>query len=172
MSGELNSREGLLTAVRSIRGEIDDIVHAASAMPPSRPRPGDSWTIEDLLAHVNGWRLRTAARLEAAVHGTEPGMPWPAPLDEDDDLDAINDWFVASNRGKSLSELSRESHETFDRIERAIAVLPEEDLFTSNRFSWLPGDALGPAVIGGTCEHHAEHLPEFRAMLEAKATGS
>lgn len=172
MSTGLRNRDDLLTAVRAVRREIDDIADAAGAANSPRHRDNGSWTIEDLLAHVTGWRLSTAARLEAAENGTQPDMPWPASLEEDDDLDEINRWFTESGRGKTLAQLVQASNETFDRIERALASLPEDDLFEVNRFSWLPGDALGPAVVGGTIEHHAEHLPESRAILDVTLAAS
>ena len=92
-------------------------------------------------------------------------MPWPARFDEEDDLEEINRWFFEVNRDKPLAEVLRESRETFERVERAIAALPERDLLEQDRFSWLEGYALGPAVVRGTLDHYHEHEPDIRAWV-------
>lgn len=160
----LNDRETLLATVCSIR---DDIERAIATMTDEQiTSDDDAWTLKDIIAHLTSWRLTTAARLEAGLHGGEPELPWPAPLDEEHDLDEINRWFDAANRAKSAEEVARESRETFERVERAIAALPERDLFTVGRFAWMPDHALGPAVIAGTLEHYQEHEPDIRAWLD------
>lgn len=161
---ELGDRASLLAAVRSLWDDIEAIV-AAAAERTGPPRSDEAWTFNDLLAHLTSWRLLTAARLEAAQRGTEPVVPWPASLDEDENLDEINQYFFETNRDKPRSTLVRESRETLDRVSRALAQLPEQDLFEVGRFPWLAGYALGPAVIAGTVEHFREHEPELRALL-------
>jgi hypothetical protein len=160
---ELNDREALLATVRSIR---DDIERAIAAMTDEQTAPDGAWTLKDAIAHLTSWRLTTAARLEAGLHGGAPIMPWPAPLDEERDLDEINRWFDDANRARSAADIARESRDTIERVERAIAALPERDLFTIGRFAWMPDHALGPAVIAGTLEHHQEHEPDIRAWLD------
>jgi hypothetical protein len=162
---DLDSRAALLAAVRSLRNEVEQLVAATGDSPDAPPTNTDSWTFKDIIAHLTSWRLTTAARLEAALHGGEPAMPWPAPLDEENDLDEINRWFFETNRDKPLAAILHESRDTFDRVERAIAALPEHDLLEPGRFPWLWGYALGPTVIDGTRDHFHEHEPELRARL-------
>jgi hypothetical protein len=162
---QLNNREALLAAVRSLRDGVERVVAAASEADETHPDGDDAWTVKDLIAHLTSWRLTTAARLEAGLRGGEPAMPWPAPLDEEDDLDEINRWFFETNRDKPFAQVVAESRETFERVERAIAALPERDLLEPGRFPWLGGEALGPAVVRGTLEHHREHEPDLRARL-------
>ena len=161
----LNDRDALVAAVRSLRDEVEQIT--AEAGDDGERATGDpgTWRFKDIIAHLTGWRLLTAARLEAGLHGGEPDTPWPAPLDEDRDLDEINAWFYETNRDKSFSAIEDESRDTFDRVERAIAVMPERDLLEVGRFPWLQGHALAPAVVQGTIEHYREHEPDLRARL-------
>ncbi len=162
----LNSREALLDAVRGLREELERVVAEAGKARMEQPGSFGEWTFKDLIAHLTGWRQTTAARLEAGLRGEEPVFPWPAQLDEEDDLDAINRWFFETNRDKPLAAVLRESRETFERVERAIAALPEDDLLEPGRFPWLGGAALGPAVVRGTLGHyHEEHEPDIRAWL-------
>jgi hypothetical protein len=161
---QYQDRDALLEAVRSLREDTERLVAWADANPDAPAGADDTWTFNDAIAHLTSWRLMTAARLEAALHGEEPKKPWPAPLEEEDDLDEINRWFYETNHDKPRAALLRESRETFARVERAIAALPERDLFTVDRFPWLVGDALGPAVVAGTVDHFREHEPELRAL--------
>ncbi len=163
---QLNSRAALLDAVRGLREELERVVAEAGEARMEQPGSFGEWTFKDLIAHLTGWRQTTAARLEAGLHREEPVFPWPAQLDEEADLDEINRWFFETNRDKPLAAVLRESRETFERVERAIAALPEADLLQPGRFPWLGGAALGPAVVRGTLGHyHEEHEPDIRAWL-------
>src|SRR5215217_6304607 len=133
---QLNSREALLDAVRGLREELDRVVAEAGEERMVQLGSFGEWTFKDLLAHLTGWRQTTAARLEAGLRGEEPVFPWPAHLDEEADLDEINRWFFETNRDKPLAAILRESRETFERVERAIVALPEDDLLKPGRFPW------------------------------------
>lgn len=164
---DLNSRDALLETVRSLRDEVEQIASQAGDGMQSHPGDFEDWTVKDTIAHLTSWRLTTVARLEASLHGGEPVFPWPAHLDEDTQTSEINRWFFEANRDKPLAEVTRESRETFERVERAIAALPEQDLLERSRFAWM-GDyplGLGPAVVQGTYEHHHEHVPDLQAKL-------
>lgn len=165
---DLNTRDDLLRTVRELREALDrDIAAAGDRI--EQPGSFEAWSFKDLIAHLTGWRLLTASRLEAPLTGSTPEFPWPDHLEEgEEDLHQINAWFYESNRDKPLDQVLEESNATFDRVERAIRELPEEDLFTPNRFDWLQWsqEGLGPAVIGGMRSHYREeHEPDIRAWL-------
>lgn len=168
----LNTRGALLNAVRALRTELEQVGTVLTEAGEAPPAAAGQWTPKDTIAHLTSWRLTTAARLEAALRGGEPDMPWPAGLDEERNLHEINRYFFETNRDKPLTEVLRQSRETFDRVEHALEALPEADLLEPNRFSWLAGYALGPAVIEGTVEHFREHEPELRAALGQSRDGS
>jgi len=165
---QLNTREDLLEAVRGLREDLDRVI--AEVGPERMEQPGSfgPWTFKDLIAHLTGWRLVTAARLEAGLYDDEPVFPWPERFDEASDLHEINQWFYETNRDKPLDQVLAESNDTFDRVERAIAAMSEDALFEPGRFAWVSwtDEALGPAVVGGTMNHyHVEHEPDIRAWL-------
>jgi len=162
----LDSRAALLDAVRGLRAEIERVIAEAGEARMEEPGSFDDWTFKDLLAHLTGWRWTTVARLEAALRREAPVFPWPAPLDEERDLDAINRWFYETNRARPVAAVLAESRETFDRVERSIVALPEDDLLRPGRFPWLGEWVLGPAVVSGTMLHYREeHEPAIRAWL-------
>lgn len=166
---ELRTRDDLLHAIRTLRDDIDRLAAEVGEERAGEPNAFGELSFKDVIAHLNGWRQLTAARLEAGLTGDEPVAPWPADLDEDHDLDAINRWFFETSRDKPLAEILAESRETLDRSERAIAELPDDALFQPGHFTWLGDYALGPAVVEGTWEHfHVDHEPEIRAWLAGR----
>jgi hypothetical protein len=150
----------LLETVRGLRESLDQVVATAGEERAIQPGSFDDLSLKDVIAHLTGWRLMTAARLEAGLHHREPIVPWPADFDEEHDLHEINRWFYEQSRDKSLAEVMADSNATFDRIEQAIAAMPEDDLLQPNRFSWIgwTDEGLGPAVVRGSYGHfHGEH---------------
>ena len=160
------SRAALLATMRGLRADLDRVIAEAGAARIAQPGSFGELSFKDLVAHLTGWRLRTAARLEAGLRHEEPISPWPAQLSEEHDLDAINRWFFEASRDQPVADVLRESHDTFDRVAHAIEALPEADLLQPGRFPWLGEWALGPAVVSGTYSHyHEDHEPEIRAWL-------
>ncbi len=134
-----------------------------------RPGAAGEWTFKDVVAHLNGWRRRTVARLEAVARGeAPPPPPWPSGLSDETDqgVDRINAWFYERDKDRPLADVLAESRDQFARLRAAVAALPERDLFEPGRFAWLGEHALGPAIIGGSSGHlHEEHMPAIRAWL-------
>ena len=163
---QLNTQAALLDAVRGLREDLESAIAEAGEERMEQPGSFGELTFKDVIAHLTGWRQTTVARLEAGQRGEEPVFPWPSHLHEDKDTDEINRWFFETNRDKPLASVLRDSRETFERAERAIAALPEDDLFILDRFPWLQGYALGPGVVHGTLDHYrVDHEPEIRAWL-------
>lgn len=163
---DLTTRTGLLGATHGLG---DDIERLAAEVGPERAIEPDVFgelSFKDVIAHLNGWRQLTAARLEAGLSGETPVAPWPASLSEEHHLDAINRWFFESDRDTPLHDVLAESRRTLERCVRAIAALPDDALFAPGHFIWLGAYALGPAVIEGTTEHfYVDHEPEIRDWL-------
>jgi hypothetical protein len=136
------------------------------------PGAAGAWSFKDVVAHLNGWRVLTLARLEAARDGRDPEPPpWPAHLDEDveSDLDEINDWIYRAGQDRSLQDLLAEYSQSFDRMAAAVSAVSDQDLTNPARYPWLGGHPL-EAVLDGTFGHfHEEHEPGLRAWLRREA---
>ncbi|MCO5176439.1 MAG: ClbS/DfsB family four-helix bundle protein [Thermomicrobiales bacterium] len=170
---ELSSRADLLSTLQSLSNDIDQLASQVNPELAAQPNTFGDWSFKDVIAHLNSWRLLTAARLEAGVSGKEPELPWPSHLDEDRDIDGLNRWLYESNQDKSLDEIMTDSRATFERSAAAISAMPEDALMQVGHFSWLSGYALGPAVVQGTWEHfHIDHEPEIRAWLKKQGISS
>jgi hypothetical protein len=165
---ELSTRKQLLEAIEKLRSDLNDAIEQAGEEWLEQPGSFGPWTFKDLIAHLTGWRIVTARRLEAGLSGDQLTFPWPSHLKEGVDTDAINDWFYETNRNKPVDQVLSESRETFERVERALGELANDDLFMPGRFIWLnwTDEGLGPAVIRGSWNHYyVEHEPDIRAWL-------
>ena len=134
------------------------------------PGPMGEWTFKDLAHHLNGWRMQSVNKLEAAAQNLEPhAAPWPADLelneDEDAKTDAINDFFHQQGKERSYADILAEASEQFRRMRAAIEAIPEDDLADVNRFAWLNGHSPSD-VLRGSWEHLTEeHLRPVRMWL-------
>lgn len=60
----------------------------------------------------------------------------------------------------------RDSRAACDEATEVALRASDDDLFTTGRFPWAGGDALGPRFIGLIGQHfHEEHEPAIRAWL-------
>jgi hypothetical protein len=132
-----------------------------------KPGATGDWTFKDVVAHLNGWRSKTLARLDAARHGHAPAAPpWPAQLDEDDDVDQINDWIYQASFDRPLQAVLGEYSDSFQRMHDSVMALSERDLTEPGRHPWLEGSTLAEVVTASFGHLHEEHEPVLRAWLD------
>lgn len=164
---ETITKQSVLDVIDDERAEWDALIAKIDPARMEQPDFTGGWTFKDIVAHITDWRLRSIARLEAAARGEpEPPDPWPAGLEDDDE---INAWFYARDRDLPLSQVLQEAAGSFVRLRLAVEELPEEALTDPNWFPWLEGDALGPIFLDRTYfDHfHEEHEADIRAWLAA-----
>jgi len=131
------------------------------------PGATGDWSFKDVVAHLNGWRSQTLARLDAAQHGHAPAaLPWPAALDQDDDTDQINAWIAQTNRDRSLQAVLNEYSDSFQHMRAAVIALSERELAEIGHYSWLEGYSLADVITNSFGHLHEEHEPALREWLE------
>jgi hypothetical protein len=132
-----------------------------------QPGAAGDWSFKDVVAHLNGWRNKTIERLDAAQHGHKPAAPpWPAALDEDDDVEEINAWIYRANRDRPLQVVLDEYSRSFQRMREAVSALTERDLTEPSRYPWLEGRALANVIADSFGHLHEEHEPALRVWIE------
>lgn len=157
-----NTKAELLARFQADRAAWRALLAEVGEARLEQPGPMGDWTFKDLIAHLDGWRERSVRRLEAGP-GQEPATPWPASL-TDDDVDEINHWIYEQNRTRPLREVLADSERLLDRQAAVVAALPEAEVVTPGRFTWLEnGQALAEADLFGHL--HEEHEPAIRAWL-------
>jgi tetratricopeptide (TPR) repeat protein len=111
----------------------------------SAPGKPDDWAPKDIMAHVNTWNDRTAARLEATACDEEPKQ-YP-------DFEDENRRIYEANKDKSWEDLLRFEESVFARLAVAIDALTEERLTDPKRFEWTNERPLWWNVAF-TCYYH------------------
>jgi hypothetical protein len=160
------SKGQVLAAIDRERAEWETLLAEVGEARMLEPGAMGEWTFKDVIAHLTGWRSRWLRRLEAAANGQpEPKPAWPANLASDDE---INTWIHEQNQERLLDEVVSESRESFARLAEIVQMLPDAALTDANYFSWLAGQALGPAITdGGYFGHwHDEHEADIRRWLK------
>ena len=172
MSTKRTGKAGLLDQLDRARATWEAIVAETGDAGMDRPGAAGDWTFKDVAGHLNGWRVRTVDRLEAAARNAPPPpAPWPDGLSDETDegTEAINRWFYERYRDRPADEILAESREQFRRMQAVIEAVPEDDLVTPGRFPWLGGEPLS-AVLEGSFDHlYEEHEPALRAWLSARS---
>ena len=165
---ETTSKAALLKQIERERALWDDMVAEIGEERMLQPGAAGDWSFKDVVAHLNGWRVRTLARLDAARNHTAPAAPpWPANLDDDndDDIDKINDWIYKANRDQPLGEVLGEYRDSFQRMYDAAAALSDDELNDPNRYPWIAGYRLANVITDSFGHFHEEHEPILRDWL-------
>lgn len=134
---------------------------------PYAPEKPYNRSVKDVLAHLMFWQKRTIARLKAAQEHQEPDFSqWPTDLDPEaeEDLDQVNTWIYENTHDQTWEDVHREWREGFLRLLAIGETIPENDLRTQDRYSWLPGYSLADVLLA-SCEHHQEHREPLLTWL-------
>lgn len=167
---ETPGKHALLAQIDRERTLWEQLVADVGEAHMQEPGATGEWTFQDVVAHLSGWRANTLARLDAAVHGQAPAPPpWPAHLNEEQDVDAINAWIYKANRDRPLRDVLDEYHHSFVCMRDAVSALSEQDLTEPGRYNWMQGRPLA-SVITGSFEHlHDEHEAALCEWLDRRA---
>jgi hypothetical protein len=111
------SKTGLLAQIEREQAFWTQLLAEIGTEHMLQPGAAGDWSFKDVVAHLNGWRSKTIERLDAAQHGHVPAAaPWPAALDEDDDVEEINAWIYRENRDRPLQIVLDEYSRSFQRM--------------------------------------------------------
>jgi hypothetical protein len=89
-----------------------------------QPGVNGDWSMKDMVAHLTGWNRWLAIRLEAALlKEPKPLPPWPAQLDDEDE---INAWIYDENRRRPLSDVLEDMQQAHQQVMGAIEDLPND----------------------------------------------
>jgi hypothetical protein len=78
---QIPNKTALLEQIERERGIWEQLLAEIGADRMLEPGATGEWRFKDVVAHLNGWRTKTLARLDAAGHDQPP--PWPADLSMD-----------------------------------------------------------------------------------------
>jgi hypothetical protein len=161
---EEDPKDRVLGRIEEERALWRDLVEEVGEERMDEPGPMGDWTFKDLASHLLGWRNRSIGRYEAAAAGRpEPTPPWPAELEDDDQ---INAWFHERDMGRSARDVLDDVDQSYVRLAKAIDSLPMEMVVEPDVFPWLEGASIAQVDLFGHL--HDEHEPSIREWLAAR----
>lgn len=161
------TRDELLTAATHEFDRLWQAVDAVSAADRLRPGACDSWSVKDLLAHLDAWHeLFLGWEAEGAAGGT-PAMPTPGLSWKDTPiLNARIHARTVDDPWDAVVARLRDSHA------RVLAVVAAygDDLFVKRARPWTGSTSVGAYAVSATSSHYAWATKLIRAWARSAAT--
>jgi hypothetical protein len=152
-------RDELLRTITTAHMELAVLVDRISD-DRLRERAMDNWRGKDVLAHLAWWQDHSAQVTEALRAGRLP--------DDDDNpsstTDDINERVYREHLDDPANVTRVAFTQSFERLLAAITPLNEDELFSTDRWPWLEGDALAEMLLWDTSRHYEAHI-EFLTPL-------
>jgi len=163
---EISLKARALARIDAEAEEWSAIVAAAEGRLEA-PGVTDDWSLKDVAAHLNGWRLDSLSKLEAEARGEiPPPSAWPDELTTDDE---INAWIYQQNKDRPAADVMQETEGAGRRLRSLVESVSEVELTDPTRFPSLEGGSLGESIASGDFfgHFHDEHEADIRRWLEA-----
>lgn len=151
--GRPTSKQELLTAADSEFARLWDAVGLIDAGDRDRPGACETWSVKDLLAHLDAWHEMVLAWEEAGSAGETPEMP--APGHTWAQTPALNQAIFERFQHDPWDDVAERLHRSFDRVRDVIETYSDEDLFTKKRFSWTGSTSVGSYFVSASSSHYA-----------------
>jgi hypothetical protein len=154
------SKTELLTSIKAERKNLERALKGLSATDMIKAASPGEWSIQDIMAHITAWEAFLRQRYETGLRGEKQTMPdWSKP----GVIDEINLNIYKQNHDRWLKEVQKEFKESYKKTLKTVKSIPEEAMFTRNKYEWTGKATLADYIEGNTCGHYAEHI----AMIEA-----
>ncbi|MBU6424442.1 MAG: ClbS/DfsB family four-helix bundle protein [Chloroflexota bacterium] len=125
-----------------------------------RGRVTDDWTGKDVLAHIAWWHGHSVLVVEGLRAGQRPyDATDPANI-----TDAVNERVLREHVDDAPQATRAAVERSFERLVESVAPLTDDDLFRTDRWPWLNGEALVETLLWDTSRHYTAHLDQLRAL--------
>jgi len=164
----MNTKSEILAMLRDEFDRWEKLLNDLTPQQITAPNFISSWSIQDTIAHLMAWQMRSIARLEAASLNRDPEFPrWPLELDPDflDDPDQINAWIVKLYHDETWPGIHQAWKTGFEHFLELGQALPEKDLLDPKKYPWMQGQPLMLVLQSSYDHHHVEHLEPLLALL-------
>lgn len=156
---ELTTKADLLAQIQAGRGALYDTVRALDAERLGQPGVQGLWSVKDIVMHVVAWEAMALTWLGQAARGeTLTLADWR-------NVDALNDEIYRQHRDLPWDQVHARFVQQGEMLQRALAVVPDRDLFAVECFPELGGRTLATLIAGDTCRHYATHRRAIETWL-------
>lgn len=160
------TRDDALAALDDERAKWHALVEEVGPDRLEVPGAAGEWTFKDVTAHLSFWMEKIVLTLEAVANEEPVDIPdpWPPALT---DPEAVNQWAYELSADRSIDDVLNEADESYARMRRALEIIPEETLNSTEVFDWQQGEPFAQWLIDRRLFNHyyREHEPVLREWL-------
>lgn len=146
MQGEVLARVD--SDYQKLVAEVGDI------QPAERDGPGacETWSVKDILAHLDAWHDLFLGWERVGVKGDMPELPlagysWK-------DTPALNEMIWQRTRDDAWDEVALRLSGSHSQIRSVIETYDEEGLFEKARYRWTGSTSVGSYAVSATTSHY------------------
>jgi hypothetical protein len=127
------------------------------------------YTIKDVLAHLTNWEQLCLTWYKAGKAGEEPQLPHPGYNWRQ--IPELNQMFYEKDKDKSLVEVLKDFHASYEEIHSTIETIDEQEMFTPEIYPWTNKNAMGTYFVSATSSHYVWAQKEVKKCLKDFKTG-
>ena len=151
--GRPTNKHELLTVADEEFGRLWEAVELIA--PEERERSGacETWSVKDLLAHLNAWHDLILGWEEVGSAGGQPEMP--APGFSWAETPALNQQIFERSQDASWETVVERLRASHEKVMAVIESHDDEDLFAKKRFPWTGSTSVGSYLVSASSSHYA-----------------
>lgn len=133
------------------------------------PRACETWSVKDLLAHLDAWHglflgWERAGRAGESVAMPAPGISWAQ-------TPVLNEQIWQRTRSDPWNEVLDRLHASHSAVRDVVASYSEDDLFGKRRFAWTGTTSVGSYAVSATTSHYDWARQLIRRFLKTRPAG-
>ena len=165
-AGEYLDKKIILNRIQTERRRLEQILDQVSHDQMSRTKVLGEWSIKDILAHLMDWEQRFIGWYQAGIRGEVPEIPAPGIGWEQ--LDILNQQIYKKHRARSIEDVLRDFHESYNQILSIVEGISEEEMFAIGRYAWLGESSMVDVILGNTANHYQWAKQHIRKWMQSQ----
>jgi hypothetical protein len=151
--GRPSSKQELLAAAETEFERLWAAVDLVDRGDREQPGACETWSVKDLLAHLDEWHDMVLGWEAIGSDGGTPEMP--APGLRWAQTPALNQTIFERTQHDSWDDVANRFRRSYGRVQAVIESYSEEDLFTKKRFGWTGSTSVGSYFVSASSSHYA-----------------
>lgn len=144
----LKEKSNIIQRLNTERRRLEQNLSQLSPAEMLQPGVVKSWSVKDVLAHLNDWEARMLVWLEAARRGKLAGCPDPDFTWRQ--IDQLNERIYLAHRDQPLDSVLQAFRDTHRQLMQVAEAMPEDEMLTrayyaftetASIYDWLKGFA-------------------------------
>lgn len=151
--GRPQTKSELLSAARGEFDRVWSVVATVRAEDRTRPGVCETWSLKDVLAHLDAWHEMFLEWEAAGPRGEKPPMPasgfsWA-------ETPALNEAIYQRHRADEWDDVVKRLRDSHSKVLARVEVYDEDDLFTKKLFTWTGSTSVASYAISATSSHYS-----------------